>query len=105
MFHWWQLVGTRAIGGGPVHCRAALLAREGEDAKTGRIPICIGGKRVSGTPPHVFHSALASSSRLADAAADWTPSLTGAVAGVADSEDNAMTENIRSRTQDDIYGA
>jgi hypothetical protein len=53
-----------------------------------------GGQRATRLSPHILCSALASSSRLADAGADWTPSLTDAVAGAADSEDNAMTKEL-----------
>ena len=58
----------------------------------------IGGQRASRLSPHILCSALASFSWSADAAADWTPSLTGAVAGAADSEDNATTKEARRST-------
>ncbi len=58
----------------------------------------IGRRRASRFSPHILRSALASFSRSADTAADWMPSLTGAVAGAADSEDNAMTKEAHRST-------
>ncbi len=95
---WWHLVSTRAIGDGPVRRHAVPLAPEGEDNETGGIPIRIVGQKASRSSPHILLSALTSSSWLADAAADWTPLLPGAVTGAADSEDNTTTEEARRST-------
>ena len=47
---------------------------------------------IAGGPIHILCSAFANSSQVADAAADRIPLLTGAVAGAADSEDDATME-------------
>ena len=94
MVCWQELIGTKAIGSSPIRRRTAPLAREGEDAEMGGIPIRIGRQRASGLSPHILCSAFASYFRLVDAVADRTLLLASAVARTADSEDNTMREEM-----------
>jgi hypothetical protein len=98
MVRWRRLDATSAIGGGPIRRHVVPLTREGEDSETGGILIRISVRRESGSFPHILRSALASSSRAAETATDRTPSLTGAVAGEADSEKDMTMEEVRRIT-------
>ena len=98
MVRWWRLDGISAIGGGPTRRCVAPLTQEGEDSEMGGILIQISVQRASGSSPHILRSALASSSQAADAATDWTLSSKGVVAGAADSEEEATTEEARRIT-------
>ena len=99
----------RAVGCPARRLRAAPPAREGGDADgTVGIPIGTGGRGACGSSPHILRSALASSSRAADAAADRTPSSSSAAAsgaaaagaahGPEDGETAAEEEEARRRT-------